>query len=384
MIKLDRRRRRKQKNEEEEEEERTEVGFQQDLIADKLEASENRPGGLQIRRKSSSASVEDDSGTRKGPAMPPPEVLAALAKQEVSVPKPEIEETTSIEDKKENKSEETQPITETEAKPKEAEEKKIEEQKIEKFEKPKTEDNFKAPSLPGMKPPEPKAAAPSCDQKFNLPSEIYKSPKVPEQNAPPKAPKETPKFAYREPDWSDVCENTEYNLEVLKGGKIIGKYDLSGKSCHVLGKLDTCDLKLEHPRNWLSPFKLFVLNRMCENHKKSISRYHLIFQWHKLDSTWKIMDYGSTHGVKVNKMKLKPHQYVRCTVGSVLDIGLSTRKYVMNGPAEDQLKESEESGFELREKYKKRQKKLEKQMMGESDSDSDDEDTKKKEIFQYS
>merc|ERR1719153_195081 len=50
----------------------------------------------------------------------------------------------------------------------------------------------------------------------------------------------------------------------------------------------------------------------------------------------------------------------------------------MNGPSEDQLKESEESGFELREKFKKRQKKLEKQMMGESDSDSDDEDTKKK------
>ena len=224
MIKLDRRRRRKQKNEEEEEEERTEVGFQQDLIADKLEASENRPGGLQIRRKSSSASVEDDSGTRKGPAMPPPEVLAALAKQEVSVPEPEIEEKSSIEDRKENESGETQSIkiTETEAKTEPVEEKKIAEQKPEKIESPKTEDNFKAPSLPGMKPPEPKAAAPSCDQKFNLPSEIYKSPKVPEQNAPPKAPKETPKFAYREPDWSDVCENTEYNLEVLKGGKIIG------------------------------------------------------------------------------------------------------------------------------------------------------------------
>ena len=256
MIKLDRRRRRKQKNEEEEEEERTEVGFQQDLIADKLEASENRPGGLQIRRKSSSASVEDDSGTRKGPAMPPPEVLAALAKQEVSVPEPEIEEKSSIEDRKENESGETQSIkiTETEAKTEPVEEKKIAEQKPEKVETPKIEDNFKAPSLPGMKPPEPKAAAPSCDQKFNLPSEIYKSPKVPEQNAPPKAPKETPKFAYREPDWSDVCENTEYNLEVLKGGKIIGKYDLSGKSCHVLGKLDTCDLKLEHPRNWLTRF----------------------------------------------------------------------------------------------------------------------------------
>ena len=266
MIKLDRRRRRKQKNEEEEEEERTEVGFQQDLIADKLEASENRPGGLQIRRKSSSASIEDDSGTRKGPAMPPPEVLAALAKQEVSVPEPENVEKHEN-DQQENESGETQStadkIIETEPKTKvEVEEKKIDEQKIEKSEKTKTEDNFKAPSLPGMKPPpEQKAAAPSCDQKFNLPSEIYKTPKVPEQSAPPKAPKETPKFAYREPDWSDVCENTEYNLEVLKGGKIIGKYDLSGKSCHVLGKLDTCDLKLEHPRNWFTLFfKPLALN----------------------------------------------------------------------------------------------------------------------------
>ena len=255
MIKLDRRRRRKQKNEEEEEEERTEVGFQQDLIADKLEASENRPGGLQIRRKSSSASVEDDLGTRKGPAMPPPEVLAALAKQEVTVPEPEDEkkltEDDKTEDTSEDSSETTDKIVEEKPENKKVEEKPIDDQKIEKSEKPKTEDNFKAPSLPGMKPPEPKPpTAPSCDQKLNLPSEIYKAPKIPEQKAPPKAPKEIPKFAYREPDWSDVCENTEYNLEVLKGGKIIGKYDLSGKSCHVLGKLDTCDLKLEHPRKW--------------------------------------------------------------------------------------------------------------------------------------
>ena len=255
MIKLDRRRRRKQKNEEEEEEERTEVGFQQDLIADKLEASESRPGGLQIRRKSSSASIEDDSGTRKGPAMPPPEVLAALAKQELTLPEPEVEEKSPEDDTKENKTEETSEnigkIIEdkTEDKKEVVEERKVNEQKIEKSETPKIEDNFKAPSLPGMKPPEPKAPAPSCDQKLNLPSEIYKAPKVPEQKAPQKSPKEIPKFAYREPDWSDVCENTEYNLEVLKGGKIIGKYDLSGKSCHVLGKLDTCDLKLEHPRN---------------------------------------------------------------------------------------------------------------------------------------
>ena len=93
------------------------------------------------------------------------------------------------------------------------------------------------------------------------------------------------------------------------------------------------------------------------------------------DKTWKLLDYASSNGVKMNKVKLKPHQYVRCTVGSVLDIGLSTRKYLMNGPAEDQLDESKESGFELREMFKKKQRKLEKEMLGEEDSD--EEETKK-------
>ena len=119
-----------------------------------------------------------------------------------------------------------------------------------------------------------------------------------------------------------------------------------------MGKLETCDLRLEHP---------------------SVSRYHCILQWHVQDQTWKLLDYGSTHGVKINKMKLKPHQYVRCCVGSVIEIGLSTRKYIMVGPESDQLEETKESGFELREKFKKQQRKLEKKMLGESDSDDSDE-----------
>jgi hypothetical protein len=151
---------------------------------------------------------------------------------------------------------------------------------------------------------------------------------------PPKArtaDKVAPSFSYREPVWTSVCEEESYKLEVLKSGKIIGKiefylvisssfisgrYDLKGKSCHVLGKWETCDLRLEHP---------------------SISRYHCILQWHAQDKTWKLLDYGSSNGVKLNKMKLRPHQYVRCTVGSVLEIGNSTRKYIMVGPVDDQL-----------------------------------------------
>ena len=336
MIKLDRRRKRKPKNEDEEEPERTEVDFSQDLVGSKLKLETDQlKGGLEIRRKSASDEIskpeakEEVEHVRKGPAMPPPEVLAALQTAEIQVP-------ADLNDKTESESE-TKPLE-----PKE-DNNKVEKENDKKDIEPKAE--FKAPSFPV--PLAPAKEKETCDQKSNLPSAIYKTPK-----APVEPEKEVPKFNYREPDWSDVCEDDKYTLEVLKGGKIIGKYNMAGKSTHVLGKLDVCDLKLEHP---------------------SISRYHLIFQWHKIDRTWKIMDFGSTHGVKMNKMRLRAHQYARCTVGSVLEIGLSTRKYVLNGPEEDQLKETEESGFELREKFKKKQKKLEKQMLGESDSDSDEE-----------
>merc|ERR1711908_247912 len=67
------------------------------------------------------------------------------------------------------------------------------------------------------------------------------------------------------PAWSGECTEDSYKLEVLKGGKIIGGYKLAQKSTHVLGKLETCDLRLEHP---------------------SVSRYHCILQWHVQDQTW--------------------------------------------------------------------------------------------------
>ena len=51
----------------------------------------------------------------------------------------------------------------------------------------------------------------------------------------------------------------------------------------------------------------------------------------------------------------------------------------MCGPASDQLEETKESGFELREKFKKQQRKLEKKMLGESDSDDSDNEQKKEE-----
>ena len=93
MIKLDRRRKRKPKNEDEEEPERTEVDFSQDLVGSKLKLETDQlKGGLEIRRKSASDEIskpeakEEVEHVRKGPAMPPPEVLAALQTAEIQVP----------------------------------------------------------------------------------------------------------------------------------------------------------------------------------------------------------------------------------------------------------------------------------------------------------
>lgn len=242
---------------------------------------------------------ETEQVTRKGPAMPPPEVLAALAQQEVTIdgPKdPSPKRVEKTEEVKEEKSENTTSEPEVQA---------VETSALKAPEPAFKAPAFKPPSAPKVqeKPKE----VPSCNPSGKLPSDVYKQQQQPAASKPPI---DAPKFAYRPPAWSGECTDDSYKLEVLKGGKIIGAYKLAEKSTHVLGKLETCDLRLEHP---------------------SVSRYHCILQWHvqgtygsiysnytsiTLDQTWKLLDYGSTHGVKINKMKLKPHQYVRCCVGS--------------------------------------------------------------------
>jgi len=327
MIKLDRKRRKPKQDEEEEEQERTEVDFTSDDIVGKLEGSANgRRGGLEIRRKSNGEPIDNveisSNAIRKGPVMPSADVLAVLAQREVVIPEDDSEQADKEEEAKSTASQDSTEIN----KRQQSSNTDIPNSK------PKAE-GFKTPGLPG-----PSSDNPSSDK----------------CTPPPKsrsAAKLAPIFSYREPVWTSVCEEESYKLEVLKSGKIIGRYELKGKSCHVLGKWETCDLRLEHP---------------------SISRYHCILQWHGQDKTWKLLDYGSSNGVKLNKMKLRPHQYVRCTVGSVLEIGNSTRKYIMVGPVDDQLEESKESGFELRDQFKKKQRKLEKQMLGEEDSDEEE------------
>ena len=152
--------------------------------------------------------------------MPPPEVLAQLQQATVDI-QPEADE--------------------PEAREVEIPEKKLESDK---------------PDVVPAKMPE--AAGPfKAPEAFKVPEQSLKKEESREMQKKPAAP--APKFGYREPHWTGICPDLNYKLEVLKGGKIIGEYMLDGKSCHVLGKLETCDLRMEHP---------------------SISRYHAILQWH--------------------------------------------------------------------------------------------------------
>ena len=220
-----------------------------------MSGESGRKGGLEIRRKSAGEVEEDVQVTRKGPAMPPPEVLAALAQQEVTIDEPKVPSPKSVEkceDVRKTKPEDTaktEDNVETEAPP-------VENSGFKAPEPAFKEPAFKPPSAP--KEEEKPKEVPSCNPSGKLPSDVYKQQHQPTASKPAVDP---PKFGYRPPAWSGECTDESYKLEVLKGGKIIGAYKLAEKSTHVLGKLETCDLRLEHP---------------------SVSRYHCILQWHVL------------------------------------------------------------------------------------------------------
>ena len=218
-----------------------------------MSGESGRKGGLEIRRKSAGEVEEAEQATRKGPAMPPPEVLAALAQQEVTIDEPKVpspksvEKSEDVQKTKPVETAETENTAETKAPP-------VENSGFKAPEPAFKEPTFKPPSAP--KEDEKPKEVPSCNPSGKLPSDVYKQQHQPAASKPTV---DAPKFGYRPPAWSGECTDESYKLEVLKGGKIIGAYKLAEKSTHVLGKLETCDLRLEHP---------------------SVSRYHCILQWH--------------------------------------------------------------------------------------------------------
>ncbi|UYV82969.1 SLC4A1AP, partial [Cordylochernes scorpioides] len=187
-------------------------------------------------------------------------------------------------------------------------------------------EEFKVPTIEKL-PPDMDKTKVKLEPKGSIEASNLTLPKKPE--------KETLPLPYKEPKWSGVSEE-KYSFEVLKNGLIINQIDLTKSPYIVFGRLENCDVSLEHP---------------------SISRYHAIVQYKVSDDDSKgyyIYDLGSTHGTFVNKLKIAPKVYVRLKVGYVIKFGGSTRMFILQGPEEDEEPESELTVTEIKELARKR------------------------------
>ncbi|TQD96160.1 hypothetical protein C1H46_018225 [Malus baccata] len=80
----------------------------------------------------------------------------------------------------------------------------------------------------------------------------------------------------------------------------------------MFGRIDLCDLALEHP---------------------TVSRSHAVLQFKRSGEAY-IYDLGSTHSTFVNKNQVNKKVYVDLRVGDVIRFGLSTRLYIFQGPSD--------------------------------------------------
>lgn len=159
-------------------------------------------------------------------------------------------------------------------------------------------------------------------------------PKVHEKKQPVKSAE----VKYQAPAWSGICEKDFY-LEVLKNGTIVQMTDLTTKPYFLFGRLPSNSVALEHP---------------------SISRYHALLQYRAVaeegqEEGWYLYDLESTHGTFLNKQRLPPRVYTRIRAGHVFKLGASTRLFILQGPEEDQEKESDLTVTELKELRRKQE-----------------------------
>lgn len=123
---------------------------------------------------------------------------------------------------------------------------------------------------------------------------------------------------YKAPEWDSIPEQIDYELEIIRSGTCIKVLPLSkycrrsNKGWICFGRAPDNDWEVEHP---------------------STSRYHCVIQW---DGEGRIFlyDLGSTHGTYLNKVQVKPFEYVEIHVGDQIRIGGSERIYALNGPSE--------------------------------------------------
>ena len=101
----------------------------------------------------------------------------------------------------------------------------------------------------------------------------------------------------------------------MKQGSTLESQRLSAKSCWFLGRVPDCDLQMHH---------------------ESVSRYHAVLQYGDPASDgrkcWFIYDLGSTHGTRLDNVKINSNEFKECKDGSVIQLGASTRTLVISYP----------------------------------------------------
>lgn len=192
--------------------------------------------------------------------------------------------------------------------------------------------------MPGLPVAQPVAKAQAAVEK---PAESS-----PTATEPVPAPTTSP---YKVPKWSKPPSGDQiYRFEVLKSGQIIEEVkDLQQQAIWSFGRASENDVAMAHP---------------------TISRYHVVLQYKPKANVeeeennsksepeqpegWYIYDLGSTHGTFMNKQRVPPRTYIRIRVGHMLQLGISTRVYILQGPSDDEEPESVLSVTELREQRK--------------------------------
>ncbi|XP_060592039.1 kanadaptin-like [Ruditapes philippinarum] len=144
---------------------------------------------------------------------------------------------------------------------------------------------------------------------------------------------------YKEPAWGALCEE-KFALEVIKNGSVIDNIDLASKTFHVIGRLPSCDIPMEHP---------------------SLSRHHAVIQYsggksEQYPAGWYLYDLDSTHGTWINKNKVPSQKFHQIHVDYVLKFGGSSRLFILQGPDTDREEESEMSPAEMKEQREKQKK----------------------------
>ncbi len=139
---------------------------------------------------------------------------------------------------------------------------------------------------------------------------------------------------YKEPEWAiNKTGNLppKWGVEVIKNGIIISNIKLK-KKFNIFGRCDKCDVLLEH---------------------SSISRQHLVFQ-HSLDyDNLYIFDWNTTQGTFLNRKRIESNKYIQLYVGDTIQIGASTREYIIIGPTEAIREEYNSKNLE---EYRRRRK----------------------------